>query len=155
MSTTTDRIATWNAALTTLGLGVGEVSRAVEDAETASATEQATRLAALRVAVRSEGEKLPDDMSGLTYREITSDPSPHATFGEHIGEVDTPLNTRQVRLFAWVTEPRSYVGLTCGTHEQELSFLAGVAMLDIQAAVREALVEIIVSACREVIAAAV
>lgn len=156
MTTTTqqDRLANWNAALSKLGAGVAEVSRDVEDAETASATEQATRLAALVVRVRGAGEKLPDDMDGLTYRAVTLDPSPHPTFGSHIAEIDTPLDTRQVRLFAWVTEPRSYVGLTCGNHTQELSFLAGVSMDDIQDAVADALIEMILTACSEVITAA-
>ena len=156
MSTTTtqDRLTTWNAALSKLGAGVAEVSRAVEDAETSIATEEATRLAALVLAVYSAGEKLPDDMNGLTYRAILTDPSPHPTFGEHIAEIDTPLDTRQVRLFAWVTEPRSYVGLTCGNHTQELSFLAGVSMDDIQDAITDALIELIVTACGEVITAA-
>lgn len=156
MTTTTqqDRLAAWNTALSKLGAGVTEVSQTVSNAETAGANERTARLAALILTVRSAGEKLPDDMNGLTYRAVTLDPSPHPTFGSHIAEIDTPLDTRQVRLFAWVTEPRSYVGLTCGNHTQELSFLAGVSMDDIQDAVADAMIEMIVTACSEVITAA-
>jgi hypothetical protein len=154
MSTTEDRIALWNAALSRLGGGVSEVSRDVSDAEDASANEQATRLAALIVAAQSAAEKLTDDMNGLTASNVTNDPAPHPTFGDCIAEVATPLETRTVRLYTRVTEQRSYVDLTCGSHIQELSFLAGEDMsTTVQDAITEAIVEVVVTACREIITA--